>query len=164
MWALLVFGILFLAAAAGHFLKLISDYSTAEGWACLGLSAFCLGAFAYMQAEKIKRKKFLEWFAQNKEAIQGGRASYEGKEITPQTQLIQFTVVISLIVITMRVPSRFYILGQESTTLVGIIYSLITLATGWWGIPHGPIYTVQSIYKNLAQKSVIPLSDLLKVD
>jgi hypothetical protein len=161
MWVLLIYGFLFLGSAAGHFLKLISDYSYGEGWVCLGLSVFCLGAFAILRMERIRRKNFANWFAQNREAIQGGRASYEGMEVTSQTQLVQFTVVISLLVITLRVPSRYYILGQETTTLPGILYSVITLATGWWGIPHGPIYTVQTIYKNLTHRHVISLSDLL---
>lgn len=161
MWALLVFGILFLGSAAGHFLKLISDSSVGEGLVCLGISVFCLGAFAILKTEERKRKEFASWFAQNKEAIQGGRASYEGKEINPQTQLVQFTVVISLLVISTRVPSRYYVLGQESTTLVGIIYSVITLITGWWGIPHGPIWTVKAVYKNLTNGYRISVSDLL---
>jgi hypothetical protein len=28
-------------------------------------------------------------------------------------------------------------------------WSLLTLVAGWWGIPWGPIYTVQSIWVNL---------------
>lgn len=169
MWALLVFGILFLGSAVGHFLKLISDSSVGEGLVCLGLSVFCLGAFAILKAEKNKRVDFVNWVAQNREAIQAGRASYEGKEVTPQTQLVQFMVVISLLVISIRVPSRFFFLSRESAIIheqrsadmAGIIYSLITLVTGWWGIPHGPVWTVKALYKNLTHGYRISVSDLL---
>ena len=161
LWVLLAFGILFLGSAVGHFMKLISDSSAGEGWVCVALSAFCLGAFAILQAEKNSQKRFLNWIAANREIIKSGRATYEEKAITPDTKLVQFTVVISLIVITTRIPSRYYTVGQESATFVGLVYSFITLITGWWGIPHGPIYTVQSLYKNLTHRSVITVSDLL---
>lgn len=161
MWPLLIFGILFLGSAAGHFLKLIDHSSASEGLVCLAISTFCLGAFVILKAEERKRREFAKWFSENKENIQGGSVSFEGKEITSQTQLVQFMVVISLLVVSTRVASRYYVLGQESTTLVSVIYSVITLITGWWGIPHGPLWTVQAIYKNLNSGYRITLSDLL---
>ena len=33
--------------------------------------------------------------------------------------------------------------------LQGLPFTLLSLLLGWWGIPWGPIYTIQSLWVNL---------------
>lgn len=35
----------------------------------------------------------------------------------------------------------------EIATMKGVIYSLVSLLLGWWGIPWDPIYTVGAVIK-----------------
>jgi hypothetical protein len=36
----------------------------------------------------------------------------------------------------------------RSHFVAGLPYSLLSLFFGWWGIPHGPIFTVASLVTN----------------
>lgn len=57
---------------------------------------------------------------------------------------------ISLLVITFRRGSDVhFIRAGESSVAKGWLWSLLTVLMGWWGIPWGPIYTVQSLAVNL---------------
>ena len=58
--------------------------------------------------------------------------------------------VVSLILVTSRRPTDIYFIrASESALSKGLGPTLVTLLLGWWGIPWGPIYTVQSLVKNL---------------
>jgi hypothetical protein len=51
-----------------------------------------------------------------------------------------------VILLTFRRPSDIYFVRQgENAVVKGLPF---TLVAGWWGIPWGPIYTIQSIYNN----------------
>jgi lipopolysaccharide export LptBFGC system permease protein LptF len=36
----------------------------------------------------------------------------------------------------------------ENRVLKGLGFSLLSFLLGWWGIPWGPIYTVQALWNN----------------
>ena len=56
---------------------------------------------------------------------------------------------ISVVVLTFRRPSDIYFLRQgENAVVKGLPFTLLSLVAGWWGIPWGPIYTIQSVYNN----------------
>ena len=62
-----------------------------------------------------------------------------------------FQYCISVLILTFRRSSEFHFLRQgENAVVKGLPFSLLSLVAGWWGIPWGPIYTVQSIYNNRA--------------
>jgi hypothetical protein len=51
--------------------------------------------------------------------------------------------------VTFRRVSHVYFLRQgESAVTKGLPFTLLSLVAGWWGIPWGPIYTIQSVYNN----------------
>src|SRR5437016_12950769 len=51
--------------------------------------------------------------------------------------------------LTFRRPSDIYFLRQgENPVVKGLPFTLLSLVAGWWGIPWGPIYTIQSVYNN----------------
>jgi hypothetical protein len=65
-------------------------------------------------------------------------------------QFVFFLYCISLLVVTFRRPSDVYFIrAGENAVVKGLPFTLLSLAAGWWGIPFGPIYTVQSVYTNL---------------
>ena len=70
-------------------------------------------------------------------------------EIQRGGKFVLFQYCISIIVLTFRRPSDIYFLRQgESGVTKGLPFTLLSLVAGWWGIPWGPIYTIQSVYNN----------------
>ncbi len=120
-----------------------------------GLAIFWLeitvvvGAIAiFVYKEEKKSTDFLNWLVNNASQIKNGAAQYKGKLIKPTTEITQFQACFSFLVLTTKSPSRFFIRGHDNTVLMGIIYTIVTLVFGWWGIPWGPIYTLQILYRN----------------
>lgn len=70
-------------------------------------------------------------------------------------RFVIYTYAISIILMTFRRGSDVYLLRKgESALKHGWPYMLLSLVLGWWGIPWGPIYTIQSIYYAFTGKDV----------
>ena len=64
-------------------------------------------------------------------------------------KFVMYYYCISLLVITFRRASDVhFIKAGESRVTRGLIWILLTFVMGWWGIPWGPIHTVQSLIVN----------------
>jgi hypothetical protein len=65
-------------------------------------------------------------------------------------RFVYFAFTISLVVITLKRTSGVYLLQPgENAAAKSIPFTLLSLLFGWWGIPYGPKYTIQSISTNL---------------
>jgi hypothetical protein len=72
------------------------------------------------------------------------------REIHTGTRFILFAYAVSLIVVSFKRRSGICAVAPgRSPVLVGLPYSLLTLGFGWWGIPHGPIFTISALATNL---------------
>jgi hypothetical protein len=70
-------------------------------------------------------------------------------ELQRGAKFVVFQYCVSVIVLTFRRSSDIYFVRSgESAVGKGLPFTLISLIAGWWGIPWGPIYTVQSLYYN----------------
>lgn len=108
-----------------------------------------IGAVAiFIYKEEKKSTDFLKWLVNNALQIKNGAAQYNGKLIKQTTETTQFQACFSFLVLSTKSPSRFFIRGHDNTILMGTIYTIITLIFGWWGIPWGPIYTLETLYRN----------------
>ncbi|MBQ9983480.1 MAG: hypothetical protein IJP29_02715 [Lachnospiraceae bacterium] len=89
--------------------------------------------------------EFKEWLNRNT------YGTYQGVEITPDTQLVSYTYVISILVMTFRRSTRYYFKEAEAgkAMVAKILCILCNLICGWWGIPWGPIWTVKETVVNL---------------
>jgi hypothetical protein len=66
-------------------------------------------------------------------------------------RVVLFQYCVSIGIMTFKRPSRaFYVPVGGSAALAGLPTTLLTLVAGWWGIPWGPIYTIQSLITNLS--------------
>ena len=64
-------------------------------------------------------------------------------------KFVMFQYCISVVVLTFKRPSAIYFVpAGESATARGIGFTALSLLLGWWGIPWGPIYTIQSVWVN----------------
>lgn len=71
------------------------------------------------------------------------------QEIQQGAKFVMYQYCISLLVITFRRSSNIYFISHDQNALIkGLPFTLLSLVLGWWGIPWGPIYTIQSVWVN----------------
>lgn len=71
-------------------------------------------------------------------------------EVARGAKFVIYSYNFSLLVVSFKQPSSIYfILPGENRVLKGLPFTLISLVFGWWGIPWGLIYTIQSLVQNL---------------
>ncbi|HYC72935.1 MAG TPA: hypothetical protein VEB66_17115 [Opitutaceae bacterium] len=72
------------------------------------------------------------------------------QEIERGGRLVMFTYCVSLIVVTLKRPTAIHLVKPgQSAAARSLPYTLLSLVTGWWGFPWGPVYTIQTLYQNL---------------
>ena len=70
------------------------------------------------------------------------------RELELGGKFVVFPYAISVLIMTFKRSSDIYFLkSNESAIKYGYKYLFISLFAGWWGLPWGPIYTIQSIFK-----------------
>ena len=64
-------------------------------------------------------------------------------------KLVAFYYCVSLLVVTFRRSSPVYLVRSgENPIAKAMPWIVLTVITGWWGIPWGPIYSIQSLVTN----------------
>jgi hypothetical protein len=70
-------------------------------------------------------------------------------EIQRGAKLVCYQYCVSILVMTFRRSTDiYYIPVGESAVSKGFPWILLSLVAGWWGIPWGPIFTIQSLVTN----------------
>ncbi|HKE33370.1 MAG TPA: hypothetical protein VKD65_16680 [Candidatus Angelobacter sp.] len=70
-------------------------------------------------------------------------------EVQRGGRFVTYYYCISIIIMTFRRGSPIYFIkAGESTLSKGLPWTLLSLLLGWWGIPWGPIWTIQSFAVN----------------
>jgi len=147
MWATLVVGMLFLAGATYNVFGPEPNLTEAIGGAAI--AAILIALFFATRYQQKQADEFEGWLAQNVNAIERGRARYGDVLVTPATVLTRYQVAVSFLIVTFRFPTRIYIVGNHATGMIAAFCTVISLALGWWGIPWGPIYTLQVVARNV---------------
>ncbi|MBF2004085.1 MAG: hypothetical protein IGS49_01055 [Chlorogloeopsis fritschii C42_A2020_084] len=71
------------------------------------------------------------------------------QELSKGAKFVVFLYCFSIVILTFKRSSSIYFIKSGEVALTkGIKYTLISLFLGWWGIPWGIIYTIQSIFVN----------------
>jgi hypothetical protein len=71
------------------------------------------------------------------------------QELQQGGKFVIYQYCISILILTFRRSSNVHFIRHEENAVVkGLPFTLLSLVLGWWGIPWGPIYTVQSIWVN----------------
>ena len=92
----------------------------------------------------------------NEDALVTGIAGAEGltyrqvlEEIGRGGRFVVFLYAISLLIITFRRSTGVqFVRAGETVGASAWGPTMLTLFVGWWGIPWGPIFSIQSIYRN----------------
>jgi len=70
-------------------------------------------------------------------------------EIQRGARIVCYRYCISIVVLTFRRSSgAYFIPAGESALSKGLPWTLLSMVAGWWGIPWGPIFTIQSLVVN----------------
>jgi len=70
-------------------------------------------------------------------------------EVQRGAKLVRYQYCFSLLVITFkRWLEVYYIPAGESSVVKGLPWTLLTVVAGWWGIPWGPIFSIQALIIN----------------
>ena len=160
MQVALIVGILFFAGALYNLFGPEPDL--AEASAGLTIAAVLIGVFRFSYAAKQKDEQFLSWLLTNAREIYDGGVSYGSVLITPATVLTRYQAALSFLIVSFKVPSRSYIEGQPAPLYVPILLSMATLVLGWWGIPWGPVYTIQVLARNVRGGAKETVGDMLE--
>jgi hypothetical protein len=159
MRLILIMAGLFLAGALYNLLAPTGN--AAEGVAGLAIASLLVGLRLFLLKQDRLNRHFLGWLFENAAAIMSGGSLYDGVIITSQTEISQYQAALSFLIITIKVPSRFHIVDRESSLGVAWLFTFVSLVFGWWGIPWGTIYTIQSIFRNLKGGHKQKVGDLL---
>ncbi len=83
------------------------------------------------------------------QGIEGMSSDQLRFELQRGGKIVCYQYCVSILVITFRRSSdAYYIRAGESAISKGLPWTLLTLAAGWWGIPWGPIFSIQSLITN----------------
>ncbi len=64
-------------------------------------------------------------------------------------KFVIYQYCISVLILTFKRSSNIHFISHDENAVVkGLPFTLLSFLLGWWGIPWGPIYTVQSIWLN----------------
>jgi len=70
-------------------------------------------------------------------------------EIERGGKFVIYEYCVSLIVVTMKQPSNIhFVRADHSRVAKGLPFTALSLVTGWWGFPFGPIYTIWALAVN----------------
>ncbi|MBD2493511.1 hypothetical protein [Nostoc sp. FACHB-280] len=80
------------------------------------------------------------------------------QELANGAKFIVFLYCFSIVILTFKRSSNIYFIKSDDKTLKkSLKFTLISLFFGWWGIPWGIIYTIQSLLTNFrGGKDVTP--------
>lgn len=130
----------------------------------LGLAVAAFAPLALAMAAELRQRRFLRWLDENLEALVEGEAEYRGTRLSPGTEVVVFHLAFSIVVASFKFPSQILVVGHDRIWLWRAGYSLVSLLFGWWGIPWGPVYTVQALHSNLRTQQRGRLLDMLRAE
>ncbi len=117
----------------------------------LGFDSILLGfAYKFNKDAEAEWQDFSKWLIDNFESVREGSASYKGQPITVDTYLVQYQTCTSVIFSTLQVTSNLMLPNNNLRDVIKIVFTLNSLLLGWWGLPSGPIWTIQSIVNNIS--------------
>ena len=84
-----------------------------------------------------------------------GLHGIKGEQLNIELQrggkFVIYQYCLSMLVLTFKRPSDVYFIKAGTSRInKGLKFSLVSFLCGWWGIPWGPIYTIQSLATNFS--------------
>ena len=64
-------------------------------------------------------------------------------------KFVVYNYCVSLLLVTFKRGRIHFVRAEENRVSKSLPWTALSLVAGWWGIPWGPIYTIQSLVTNL---------------
>ena len=139
---------LYMIGCAAVIYSEVSKSSYSMAGTCFVILMLLVGVFLQGRRAKKQGTEFFDWLVKNLDKIDKKTARYNGELITPDTELVSFSLTMSIFVLTTRESSGYMLKGGQAT-LTNALYTLGTFVFGWWGLPWGPVRALQSLVINL---------------
>jgi hypothetical protein len=128
----------------------------------LAIAVIGLSGFAFVRHEQRQRTALVAYLIAHRDDVRAGTARYRDVPISYATRIREYDVVVSLLIVSLRFPSRPVIVGTESGRAVRIGCTVVSLVLGWWGFPHGPLWTIRALVRNVRGTLEITIGELLE--
>lgn len=114
-------------------------------------AGYIMAALISNESDSVSQGLF-EFIAMNCERLQSGETlEYLGSPINMGTRLVRYRYCFSYFIATSTRSSGLYIIGSRKALGARIVCILTTFFAGWWGIPWGPIKSVQCLFADIAK-------------
>jgi hypothetical protein len=81
--------------------------------------------------------------------VEGLTSAQMQQELQRGARFVIYQYCISVIILTFKRGTDIYFIPAGTNAVTrGLPWSVLTFFLGWWGIPWGPIYTIQSLWTN----------------
>ena len=160
MWMLAVIALLF---GGAQIWELAQGRASTENVVAGGAVALiAAGYFLFFRAQRQANEAMLRELASRRGVLESmGVAHVGGRVINRDAQLRRYSTTISFLFVSVRLQSRLF-LPSESAAPMAVACTLGSLLFGWWGIPWGPIWTIQTVFSNLRGGKAVAALDLAR--
>ena len=144
----IILSIIFLAASIYNLTQGVYD----EAGAALAISFVLAGLFFFDRYQERALKNFLIWLIENKERLKNNKREvlmWNNIPVKYDSEITQYYFCVSFLIATFKQPTGFLFDDSSNKLFANFVTTTLTLVMGWWGFPWGPIYTVQTIFRNL---------------
>jgi hypothetical protein len=107
-----------------------------------------------------KENPMLVWLLENEKQIEDGSATYEGERITKDTVLTRFSIVGSVILVTMRTSTPWLVKDSDAAQAAFIRCTALTALVGWWSL-FGLYYAPDALFTNFSGGTKRTVTELL---
>ena len=108
-------------------------------------------------------QRFKNWLIANAGRIRKHEAVFfRSQRISLDTELVRHHLVISALVLSLRMHTRWIIKGCEPRFFHALSACLYTMLYGWWGFPFGIYWTIVALVKNMRGATTIKVGELLQ--
>ena len=159
-YLLLVVAALFLAGFVANLVA--GELTIGDSVIQLVIASGAVASFLFIRKQAHEREAFLTYLAANADAIRAGTAAFRDQPLTYATRLRNPELVLSFFLVSFRVPTRPVVYASRAERRLRVGCTLVTLVFGWWGIPWGPIWTVQTLRRNLSSAGEVTIAELLE--
>ena len=110
-------------------------------------------ALVFRIMENRRSKRFIDFLNANLDTLRAGySAEFEGQVYSGDSELVQYRWCVSVLVLTLTRSTCLRLRADASHA--ALLAVVITLFGGWWGIPWGPIHSVESLVKNAGNHTI----------
>lgn len=144
----IIFSILFLVIAIYNITQGVYN----EAAAGLGISFILAGLFFFNKHQEKQINIFVMWLMENKNELKNDKTKtlmWNNIPVKYDSLVTQYQFCTSFLIITFKQPTSFILDCSSNKFLVNFTATIFTALVGWWGIPWGPIYTIQTIFRNI---------------